>query len=257
MTCAATHPHRRGRTADRDDAGGFPRRRSTSSVAGTADSVATALALVEAGGIDAAILDVNLRGGEKSSPVAEALAAQGIPFVFATGGGDDEHRRALPRPPAADKPFTMDGLEKALAASTLAARSRFGVGRLRRRMPWPVRSASPALLLSPAFSHCGGLCLRRRRSGLGLAGGRSGRSSLRRGAGASVRRCSGGSRASRAASFSCRIDLAFGDRSVGTFRRPGPPGPGAATLAGATLRVLVALRRPSPCCTDRPPKPRQ
>ena len=46
--------------------------------------------------------------------IAEALAEQGIPFVFATGGGDDgvaERYRDRPRLP---KPFTMDGVAKAL-----------------------------------------------------------------------------------------------------------------------------------------------
>ncbi|MFV0622463.1 response regulator [Sphingomonas sp. ac-8] len=84
-------------------------------VAGTADSVADALARIEQGGIDAAILDVNLRGGEKSWPVADALSAAGIPFVLATGGSGDavapEHRDR----PVLPKPFTMDGVEKALA----------------------------------------------------------------------------------------------------------------------------------------------
>jgi len=84
-------------------------------VAGTADSVATALAQIDGGaGIDAAILDVNLRGGEKSTRVAEALAARDIPFVFATGGteeGVDERFRDRPR---LAKPFTMDGVAKAL-----------------------------------------------------------------------------------------------------------------------------------------------
>ena len=85
-------------------------------LAGTADSVAAALDLVAAGGIDAAILDVNLRGGEVSWPIADALAAAGVPFVLATGGsGDtiaDQHRGR----PVLSKPFTMDGVEKALAA---------------------------------------------------------------------------------------------------------------------------------------------
>ena len=85
-------------------------------VAGTADSVAAALPLVEAGGIDVAILDVNLRGGERSWPVADALADQGVPIIFASGGGDgdivDRHRGA----PRLDKPFTMDAIEKALAS---------------------------------------------------------------------------------------------------------------------------------------------
>jgi CheY-like chemotaxis protein len=81
---------------------------------GTADSVATALPMIEEGGIDCVILDVNLRGGEKSWPIADALASRGIPFVFATGGGDegiaDQHRDR----PRLGKPFTMDGVGKAL-----------------------------------------------------------------------------------------------------------------------------------------------
>jgi CheY-like chemotaxis protein len=84
--------------------------------AGTADSVATALARVEEGGIDAAILDLNLRGGEKSTPVAEALAAKGIPFVFATGGSEDGVDARFRDRPHLTKPFTMDGVQKALEA---------------------------------------------------------------------------------------------------------------------------------------------
>ena len=82
--------------------------------AGTADSVATALARVEQGGIDAAILDVNLRGGERSTPIAEALAARGIPFVFATGGSDDSLDVRFRDRPHLSKPFTMDGVQRAL-----------------------------------------------------------------------------------------------------------------------------------------------
>ncbi|WP_203310003.1 MULTISPECIES: response regulator [Sphingomonas] len=83
---------------------------------GTVDTVAGALDRVASGGIDAAILDVNLRGGEKSTPVAEALAAQNIPFVFATGGGDDSVDAQFRDRPVLQKPFTMDGVAKALEA---------------------------------------------------------------------------------------------------------------------------------------------
>lgn len=83
---------------------------------GTVDSVASALARVEDGGIDAAILDVNLRGGEKSTPVAEALAARDIPFVFATGGSDDSVDAQFRDRPVLQKPFTMDGVARALEA---------------------------------------------------------------------------------------------------------------------------------------------
>ena len=83
-------------------------------LAGVADNVADALALIASGGVDGAILDVNLRGGEKSTAVAEALAARGVPFVFATGGGDDGVAPEFRDRPRLQKPFTMDGVAKAL-----------------------------------------------------------------------------------------------------------------------------------------------
>lgn len=52
-----------------------------------AASVATALALLDIERFDAAMVDVNL-GGEKSYPIAKALAQRGIPFAFSTGYGD-------------------------------------------------------------------------------------------------------------------------------------------------------------------------
>ena len=84
-------------------------------VAGSVDTVADALTRIEQGGVDGAILDVNLRGGEKSTPVAEALAAKNIPFVFATGGGDDGVDARFRDRPRLQKPFTMDGVAQALA----------------------------------------------------------------------------------------------------------------------------------------------
>ncbi|EZP49055.1 MULTISPECIES: response regulator [Sphingomonas] len=84
--------------------------------AGTVDTVAGALSRVADGGIDAAILDVNLRGGEKSTPIAEALAARDIPFIFATGGSDDSVDAQFRDRPVLQKPFTMDGVAKALDA---------------------------------------------------------------------------------------------------------------------------------------------
>lgn len=84
--------------------------------AGSADHVAAAIVLIGGGGIDAAILDVNLRGGEKSWPIADALAAAGTPFVLATGGTHDSIADAYRDRPTLVKPFTMDGVAKALAA---------------------------------------------------------------------------------------------------------------------------------------------
>jgi CheY-like chemotaxis protein len=51
---------------------------------GPAGSVKQALELVEHGGrLDAAVLDIDLRG-DVVYPVADALRARGVPFVFAT-----------------------------------------------------------------------------------------------------------------------------------------------------------------------------
>jgi DNA-binding response OmpR family regulator len=84
-------------------------------VAGTADNVAQALSIVERGGVDAAILDVNLRGGETSWAIADALAARGVPFLIATGGSNDTIADQHKGRPVLPKPFTMDGVERALA----------------------------------------------------------------------------------------------------------------------------------------------
>ncbi len=85
-------------------------------LAGSADNIADALSMVAQGGIDAAILDVNLRSGEQSWPIADALAAAGIPFILATGGGGDSIAEAHRDRPVLSKPFTMDAVEKALDA---------------------------------------------------------------------------------------------------------------------------------------------
>ena len=51
---------------------------------GAAVSLDQALALVNAQAFDAALVDVNL-DGVKSYPIADALAARGVPFAFSTG----------------------------------------------------------------------------------------------------------------------------------------------------------------------------
>ena len=55
------------------------------SVIGPAGSVEDALELLQTEPrIDGAVLDINLRG-ECAYPIADALRARGVPFVFATG----------------------------------------------------------------------------------------------------------------------------------------------------------------------------
>lgn len=46
-----------------------------------------ALSALERTGVDAALLDVNLGHGMTSYPVADALTARGVPFLFITGYG--------------------------------------------------------------------------------------------------------------------------------------------------------------------------
>jgi CheY-like chemotaxis protein len=82
-------------------------------VAAEAGRLDEALAAAKSVEIDVAILDVNLNG-QPILPVADALAARGTPFVFATGYGE----RGLPEPyrdrPTLKKPFQLEGLKQML-----------------------------------------------------------------------------------------------------------------------------------------------
>jgi CheY-like chemotaxis protein len=79
-----------------------------------AATVAKALALVGEHRFDAAMLDMNL-GGDKTFPVADALIAQGVPFLFATGYvGEEITTRYIGRP-LLRKPFRPQHLADALA----------------------------------------------------------------------------------------------------------------------------------------------
>ncbi|WGH79543.1 HWE histidine kinase domain-containing protein [Jannaschia ovalis] len=79
------------------------------------NSVAGAMEKLGAGGIDFAVLDVNL-GTETSEPVAHALAARGIPFVLVTGYGEQgQIRKTYPPSPILQKPYVLGGLRSAIA----------------------------------------------------------------------------------------------------------------------------------------------
>jgi len=85
-------------------------------IAAEATRIQDALEAVRNTEFDVAILDVNL-GGEPISPVADALAARGTPFVFATGYGErglpESHRER----PTLKKPFQLDSLKRTLEAA--------------------------------------------------------------------------------------------------------------------------------------------
>lgn len=76
-------------------------------------SVTDGLDAISKGGFDTAILDVNL-AQDKCWPLADALRASGIPYVFATGGGDSIPPAHTDAPTLA-KPYTTTSLEAALA----------------------------------------------------------------------------------------------------------------------------------------------
>jgi CheY-like chemotaxis protein len=77
-------------------------------------SVEDALAFLEdRPSLDAALLDVNL-AGRQVFPVAEALQASGVPFVFSTGYGEGGLPEEWRGRPTVQKPFTEAGLRSAL-----------------------------------------------------------------------------------------------------------------------------------------------
>jgi light-regulated signal transduction histidine kinase (bacteriophytochrome)/CheY-like chemotaxis protein len=81
----------------------------------TAASVDAALDLIAAQPPTVAILDINL-GSTTSFPIADALFERRIPFMFATGYGEqaqfpDQHRGR----PVVQKPYTMENVARALA----------------------------------------------------------------------------------------------------------------------------------------------
>lgn len=83
-------------------------------VLGPAPTVAEALALLSAGAeIDGALLDVNL-GGEKVFPVADALEAQGIRFVFTTGYEAASIPSRYQHVARFEKPANMNALVRAI-----------------------------------------------------------------------------------------------------------------------------------------------
>jgi CheY-like chemotaxis protein len=82
-------------------------------VAGTCDTVSAALDRVAQGGFDVAIIDVNLNG-ERVWPVADRLAANGVPYILATGGHIDPPPAEHASVPVLSKPFTLDEIEPAL-----------------------------------------------------------------------------------------------------------------------------------------------
>ena len=85
-------------------------------VAAEAGSIDEAIALAKKAKFDVALLDVNLNG-RSITPVVEVLVARGLPFVFASGYGQDGVPNAYRSSPTLQKPFQVDALAEAIAAA--------------------------------------------------------------------------------------------------------------------------------------------
>lgn len=94
-------------------------------VIGPAVSVDEALSLIETHDLDATVLDVNLNG-QMSYPVADALLARKVPFVFSTGYTSNRLQDGYRTFPALQKPYHMTELGDALAGVMAQARSGTG-----------------------------------------------------------------------------------------------------------------------------------
>jgi two-component SAPR family response regulator len=80
-------------------------------IAGTAGRLEKAIELGRNAQCDAAVLDLNL-AGKRVDPVARLLIDRGIPFIFASGYGEDGLDGI--RAPLLEKPYEIEGLRRAL-----------------------------------------------------------------------------------------------------------------------------------------------
>jgi CheY-like chemotaxis protein len=74
-------------------------------VVGPASRVGQALRLLSDNAVDAAVLDLNI-AGELVYPVADALDARGLPYVFATGYSPSDVADRYGHRPVLQKPFS-------------------------------------------------------------------------------------------------------------------------------------------------------
>jgi CheY-like chemotaxis protein len=86
-------------------------------VVGPVSSVEKAIKAIESNQqIDAAVLDLNL-GGAMAYPVADALLARNIPFIFTSGYEGDALRERYPQIKNCLKPYLFPEMERALASA--------------------------------------------------------------------------------------------------------------------------------------------
>lgn len=86
-------------------------------IVGPVATVEAAIEAIRQGGIDGALLDMNLHG-DRITPAAEELVAQRIPFLLCTGYGRNPCEEPVIRDaPRLTKPFRLDDLHAALVTT--------------------------------------------------------------------------------------------------------------------------------------------
>ena len=83
-------------------------------VVATCESVDDAIARIDAGGFDLAIIDVQLKDGKQVWPVADRLAEGGTPYIIATGGHVEPPPEQHADAPILSKPYTIEAIPLAL-----------------------------------------------------------------------------------------------------------------------------------------------
>ena len=84
-------------------------------VVGPAPNMAAARMLIEGQRLDGALMDVHIRG-ERVFPLCELLETRGVPFILTSGYADWQMPEKLEDRPRLLKPYTLQQVEKALAA---------------------------------------------------------------------------------------------------------------------------------------------
>lgn len=82
-------------------------------VVGPAPNLAMGRELIESEQLDAALVDVHIRG-ERIFPLCEALEAKGVPFVLTSGYADWTMPDKWADRPRLQKPYTIEQVEEAL-----------------------------------------------------------------------------------------------------------------------------------------------
>jgi DNA-binding response OmpR family regulator len=90
-------------------------------VAGAAATVEQAMALLDEGTVELALLDFSLGQQTTSVPVAVRLRERGIPFLYLSGHRSLGEEGNYPPAPLLTKPFSLDQLDAAIRRLPLAA----------------------------------------------------------------------------------------------------------------------------------------